>query len=440
MRNGLFRFSEWYYGPQQWLFGSYQLRLLATNRLYNEAKIIAAIQHITESRHTRNFNNPKRSNNIEQVQIVSLNADFNKLIGEQELRYGVEVIQNYVSSKAFDENIYTGARSFRTTRYPDGSRFFSGSVYGSHRWELNKKWVLNDGIRFNYSYLGALLDTPNYQLPNIKVHQKNMSLTGQIGLVWRPAEKYWNSLHIATGYRVPNVDDMGKVFEANAGQLIVPNPDLKPERNYSIELNLSYRLYNQVWFSINSYYCLFNNALALQPFRFLESDSVSINGDWFRTFANVNAERATIYGFTTSLGGEINNYWSCNASITYTKGTLKLNSDNNAVGPLDHIPPLFGNINIIYRYKRLTLEGWIRFAGWKRIQDMRLNTEDNERYATADGYPAWQTIHFRTSFQLLKDLQLQMALENILDVHYRIFASGISAPGRNLIVALRKQF
>jgi hemoglobin/transferrin/lactoferrin receptor protein len=33
-----------------------------------------------------------------------------------------------------------------------------------------------------------------------------------------------------------------------------------------------------------------------------------------------------------------------------------------------------------------------------------------------------------------------MALENILDQHYKTFASGLSAPGRNFIVTLKARF
>jgi hemoglobin/transferrin/lactoferrin receptor protein len=33
--------------------------------------------------------------------------------------------------------------------------------------------------------------------------------------------------------------------------------------------------------------------------------------------------------------------------------------------------------------------------------------------------------------------KIQAALENIFDINYRYFASGFSAPGRNLLITLR---
>jgi hemoglobin/transferrin/lactoferrin receptor protein len=37
-------------------------------------------------------------------------------------------------------------------------------------------------------------------------------------------------------------------------------------------------------------------------------------------------------------------------------------------------------------------------------------------------------------------MSLSFAVENILDHHYRTYSSGISAPGRNLIISLRGNF
>ena len=51
--------------------------------------------------------------------------------------------------------------------------------------------------------------------------------------------------------------------------------------------------------------------------------------------------------------------------------------------------------------------------------------------------PAWQTINLRASYQVNRHMQIQAALENVLDRNYRVFASGISAPGRNLVLTLR---
>jgi hemoglobin/transferrin/lactoferrin receptor protein len=41
---------------------------------------------------------------------------------------------------------------------------------------------------------------------------------------------------------------------------------------------------------------------------------------------------------------------------------------------------------------------------------------------------------------LYKDLKIQVAAENLLDAHYKTFASGISSPGRNLMASVYFNF
>jgi hemoglobin/transferrin/lactoferrin receptor protein len=72
--------------------------------------------------------------------------------------------------------------------------------------------------------------------------------------------------------------------------------------------------------------------------------------------------------------------------------------------------------------------------------DYNPNGEDNIQYATPTGTPSWFTVNFRAGFFVEKHTQIQLGVENILDKNYRYFASGMSAPGRNFIVAVRYNF
>jgi len=51
--------------------------------------------------------------------------------------------------------------------------------------------------------------------------------------------------------------------------------------------------------------------------------------------------------------------------------------------------------------------------------------------------PAWWTLNFKASLDILKNTKLSIGLENILDKRYRTYSSGVSAPGRNFIISLR---
>jgi hemoglobin/transferrin/lactoferrin receptor protein len=51
--------------------------------------------------------------------------------------------------------------------------------------------------------------------------------------------------------------------------------------------------------------------------------------------------------------------------------------------------------------------------------------------------PAWFTLNFKSSFNISNRLELTAGIENILDLRYRPYSSGIAAPGRNFIFSAR---
>ncbi|MBK8777291.1 MAG: TonB-dependent receptor [Saprospiraceae bacterium] len=90
--------------------------------------------------------------------------------------------------------------------------------------------------------------------------------------------------------------------------------------------------------------------------------------------------------------------------------------------------------------KQTRLEFNLLGNAWKRINDYLLNGEDNEQYATPDGMPAWLVFNIMSSFQVMPNVKLGLGLENIFDTQYRVFSSGINAPGRNLTISVRANF
>jgi len=105
--------------------------------------------------------------------------------------------------------------------------------------------------------------------------------------------------------------------------------------------------------------------------------------------------------------------------------------------PLDHIPPLFGKINISYQRHRFRTDFFVLWNETKRLDEYNPEGEDNAQYASPVGSLGWYTLNLNSSAEVYKGLRIQFAIENILDIAYRNFASGISAPGRNFMVTIR---
>jgi hemoglobin/transferrin/lactoferrin receptor protein len=108
--------------------------------------------------------------------------------------------------------------------------------------------------------------------------------------------------------------------------------------------------------------------------------------------------------------------------------------------PLDHISPTFGKTAVDINFKNVKTSFYVLYNGAKKLADYSLFGEDNLQYATATGMPKWMTLNASSQLYLNKNLNLQLGLENILDQNYRVFASGINAPGRNFIISLSGNF
>jgi hemoglobin/transferrin/lactoferrin receptor protein len=242
------------------------------------------------------------------------------------------------------------------------------------------------------------------------------------------------SFLVSTGFRVPNVDDLSKIFESQVGTLIVPNTSLKPEKTINTEWGFSKILNQRTRFENSVYYTTFFDAIVTAPFQLNGRDSILYNGTNSPISASQNLGRAYIYGFSTTLKTQASEELGFLLSMNYTYGRLKTDSVDV---PLDHISPFMAKAQVIYSGKKFTQEFFVIYNGWKKLKDYRLDAEDNEDYATEIGMPAWFTANLRLGYQATKHFTVQTGVENIFDTQHRVFASGINAPGRNLYITLR---
>lgn len=385
----------------------------------------------------RNFGKSVRKNRIEDVQVAGFNVDLRKIFGNHEWQVGADGQYNFLSSTAFNYNIETGERKGGLdTRYPDGKNTMSYTgAYTQYLYKLiPKKFILNAGARVNYVQLQShFVDTAIMHFPFTEAHQKNTTYSGDIGLVYLPDNKSKLSLNFSTGFRAPNIDDLGKVFDTERGtQLVVPNPDVQPEQTFNIDLGIYKKIGNWLTLDLTGFYTLMRNAIVLDKFTLNGKSVVEYDGVSTQVMANQNKAKANIYGFNALVSLQPINNIRLNSSLNYTKGTYE--GIGSVKTPLDHIAPLYGKTEIIYTHNKWTVQLYSLYNAAKKLKDYSPSGEDNLSYATPDGMPAWMTMNVAVGYNVSKQLNIRTALENIMDKNYRTFASGISAPGRNFVV------
>lgn len=439
------RSAVWYYGPQERIMTSYQLKVKDLGAFADALTATASYQLIEESRHDRRFNSNNFNHRTENVNVAALTIDLQKKLGSHSLRYGFDGQFNQLKSTAIRINISTGAKTDLDTRYPDGNNALNYySLYATHTFEITDKLILNDGIRLGGSKLEAQFKEKTFfPFPYDDVEQKNMYGSGSLGLIYAPTS--WKfSVMGSTGFRVPNIDDLAKVFESTVGNgstngtLIIPNPDLKPEKTANLDLSVTKFFGSMVQLEWVGFATRIYDAIAVRPTTFNGQATVTYAGFPADVVSSQNVSRAYIYGWNGQIKIDVIESLSFRAYYNYTFGRAK--TDNGPDVPLDHIAPAFGRVSVTYSKQPLNLELFSNFSGKKSLDDYSSSGEDNLQYAPAKGMPAWWTLNFRASYSVSKSITFQGGIDNILDLQYRTFASGINSPGRNFFGTVRVRF
>ena len=327
-------------------------------------------------------------------------------------------------------------------------------------------------------------------------------LTWGAGFTFTSRSKWQVRALVSRAFRSPNIDDFSKI-RAKDPYVTIPNPELEPEKAISGELTIAkdwgdFRAKDGTALKLSgtAFYTILQDAIVRRNFNLVLNDGTQLSylvmdSDSLRTQANVNATDGFVFGYSGNMRLRVGENWTLNGGINYTKGrtrfqkTFDINAEGDevdvdagdlAVGqisidtlvPMAHIPPLYGTFGLRFEHGKWSAEINTRFNGKKVLEEYgvndinyrnhefvldRLGSPDNldrggTRWVSLEdrleleylGTYAWMTYNFYSSYRINDHWGIDFAVENILDTHYRQFSSGISASGRNFIIALRGNF
>ncbi len=440
-RNGNLRFAEWNYGPMIWKMHNLHVLHTRKNKLYDQGKLTVAYQDYEESRIDRTRNNLNRNQQSETVDAISINADANRTLGKGKLFYGAEYVWNKVGSTGLRTNINTGLNAPFVSRYPNGSTWSTSGIYASYKINVRPKLTLAGGLRYSYNTLNASFDTSFIKFPYKETNLGEGAATGNAGLVYRPSEIWQLNANFSTGYRMPNVDDIGKLFESAPGNVTVPNPSLRSEYALNYEVGAVNQVSGKYRIEVNLFHTVLRNAIVRRPSTFNGQDSILFDNVLSRVEQLQNVAKATVWG--VQFSAEV---WVMKELSVQTHANLitgKETDDNNNVQvPLRHAPPFYGSTLVRYRWKKFFAEASALYnseiSNAKLAPVEQAKTDIYARDTNGKPYsPGWYTVNLKTSFELTKNLLLTAGWENISNQRYRPYSSGIVAAGSNLIFSLR---
>lgn len=437
---GLPRYGVFNYGPQKWTMNNLNVTHQSNSKLFDEMVLRLAHQFFEESRISRNINSPNKDIRTEKVNAYSINIDFSKAIAlNHKIYYGVEYVLNDVNSTGINQNIVAGTSQAGPSRYPQAT-WQSMGVYLNDHYLLSDKITLQAGLRYNKYILKADFDTTFYPFPFTKATIDNQSVTGSVGIVYRPSKKWIISSNVGTAFRSPNVDDVGKVFDSEPGAVVIPNSNLAAEYAYNVDFNILKQVGKNIKLDLSTYYTLLDNALVRRDFTLNGASEIVYDGELSQVQAIQNAAYASVYGIQAGIVFNLPSGFRFSTDLNFQKGEEEL--DNGDKSPSRHAAPFFGLTRFGFTHSKLDLELNLQFSDKVAYNDLAEEEKGKKEIYALDRNgnpysPSWYALHLKSMYKLSDKVNITAGIENITDQRYRPYSSGIASPGKNFVLAVR---
>ena len=318
---------------------------------------------------------------------------------------GVDIYSDLVNSNTTETNTSANSQIQKRGLYPNGSIYNNNSLFNIHYLNLGKLNIIA-GIRYNFLDI-RISDTT---LGNVTL--KPSALVTNYGVNYQLNKNHFLFGSISTGYRAPNIDDLGTLGIVDF-RYEIPSYNLKPEKSKNIELGYKYNAV-KTNFTISVFQMNLKDVIA----RIIVEGQV-ING--YKVYAKKNIESSYIKGTEISVSHQINNHFAFQTNATYTYGQNVTKNE-----PMRRIPPFFGQNKLSWHSKNKTVAIRHQFAG-KQTRLAKGDIDDNR--IGAWGTAQWNTIQIDAGINW-KHVALNASAINLLNEKYKTHGSGIYGMGR----------
>jgi outer membrane receptor protein involved in Fe transport len=381
--------------------------LVFSGKLFDEIELMAGRQNQHEHREFQ-----KNNSNLLRTERDSVNTYFftTKFYGKLHNRWqwvlGTDFYFDKVNSARTDADVALGTLKQIRGLYPNGSTQMQNSAFG-YITKTGDRGLVRLGGRYNYTQITLqTLETGNVQ------YQKGAFVADGAGSfkVTKKLHLYGN---VGTGFRSPNIDDMGTLGIVDF-RFETPQYGLLPEYSFNKELGLKYK-------SAKSQFnvCVFHNAMSGLISR-IKAGSDSMQG--YPVYQKQNVGSSLIYGAELDWKHEWGGHWVFGGG-----GSLIVGDNITGNEPMRRIPPAM--CNAVLRYK---LNGSVSFSmniigARAQLRLAKGDIQDN-RIGLA-GTPGYFTGDLRCEMNF-KRATVDIAILNLRNQRYKTHGSGIYSMGR----------
>jgi len=319
----------------------------------------------------------------------------------------------------------------------DDSSYDWAGIFAQNLYHFGASVELTTGVRLGYFAANAGSISDPVDGTEFSYHQDWLEPVGSIRLGWAavPDQVYLYG-GISQGFRAPNLSDLTRYDTARSNEFEVPSADLDPERFTSYELGSRFSAQG-LNVDVAAYYTDIQDQIQ----RLLTG---RVNADGENEITKANVGNGEIYGFEVKINWVPTENWQLFGTYAWLDGRVDNEAQVGAPTVRDYPSRLMpANYRVGLQYQPESALNWwaeTEIIGAEDANKLSLQDQTDTQRIPPGGTPGYTVWTVRGGLDLGANLDLVLALENVMDENYRVHGSGQNEPGRNIIVALEYSF
>ncbi|MFK7739207.1 MAG: TonB-dependent receptor [Planctomycetota bacterium] len=362
-------------------------------------------------------------------------AQFSSDTAVGRLTYGIDYYRDHVNSSRNRSTFRPGDEI--QGKVADDATYDLLGVFVQDVLKITDELQLEAGLRYTYARADA--DSVRDPVSNQRTTLNSDwdELTGNVRALYRVSDEWNVFAGVSQGFRAPSLTDLTSFEIARSGEQEIPVTDLDEERFTSYEVGTKIRTdsasVQAAWFYTD---------IEDQILRF-PTGTTTVAGDPIVSKGNVGDGyiQGVELGYTLRVVDRTEVY----GSHSYQYGRISNFQDPAAPNQLRNDYPS----RLMPLMHRVGLR-WTNVEGSFYAETDVVRAEDADKLSFRDqgdsqrippgGTPSYTVWNARCGWQIDDRARLEVGVENLTDVDYRVHGSGSNSLGRNLVIGLRVRF
>ncbi len=324
------------------------------------------------------------------------------------------------------------------TRGPvsDQSFYQQAGVFAQNEIEVTERLTLTAGGRFQLSDVNANEVDPDPSDATIidDIQETYVVTAGNLRALYEVAPEWIVYAAAGQAFRAPNLSDLTRFDNARTNEVEIPAPGLHPEKYLTLEAGTKVRT-RRLELSCAYYYTFIDDQIVRFP-----TGATDPSGGLIVTKDNVgdgHAEGVELLATAPLTAG-----WELYGGFNWFYGVADtlLSPGVRTRAPLSRSAPATGVCGARYRIPetKAVVEFDVRVA--ERADRLSPDDERDTQRIPPGGTPGYAVWGIRGEWELVRNVAIFAAAENITDRDYRIHGSGTNEPGVNVVVGTEISF